>query len=286
MADSLILEAPAKVNLHLEILKRRPDGFHEILSILQAISLFDRIRIRSLKQTGIVRILCNPPLAGERNLVGAAVELFRNSFECRGGVEVLVDKQIPVGGGLGGGSSDAASVLLGLNRLYGEVFGSGDLRALAARLGSDVPFFLGGAAALAFGCGELLRQLAPRQDFELLLIYPGFPVLTGEAYRWYDERQVVGTGQRRSRAELEAEYLHAPVSTWRFSNSFQPVVENRHPVLAEIARKLESTGAHSARISGSGSSIFGIYSDLKAARKAQGSLAGSYPLVRTVTPLH
>jgi 4-diphosphocytidyl-2-C-methyl-D-erythritol kinase len=277
----LILKAPAKVNLHLEIKGRRPDGYHEILSIVHSVQLYDRVYLRSLKDKKILRILCDPPLPGQSNIAATAAQLFTSTCGIEAGIEVCIEKRIPVGAGLGGGSSDAAAVLVGLNKLLGTRLSKGELHEMAAGLGSDVPFFLEQGAALMSGRGEELESLEPREDLILVLVSPDFSISTGEAYRWFDMAEKIQRRKSISRVDLKARLRQTPPASWDFFNSFQPVVEDRYPQIKTIAGELKDCGADFAALSGSGSTIFGVFTDGKVAqsacRRMQHRVSGPYP---------
>jgi 4-diphosphocytidyl-2-C-methyl-D-erythritol kinase len=266
--SALILKAPAKVNLHLEIRARRSDGYHEILSIMQSVPLFDTVHIRSLKEKEALRVLCDPPVPGERNIAAAAVDSYRRSCGISSGVEVRIEKRIPVGAGLGGGSSDAAAVLAGLNRMFSEPLDRRRLQELASGLGSDVPFFLGGAAAMVSGRGEAVEPLKPRGDYALLLAYPGISISTSEAYRWFDLEEPPAGTVSIAPQDLKYRFERQPPESWRFFNSFQRAVESRHPGIARIVSKASESGASLASLSGSGAAVFGVFSNVGEARSA------------------
>lgn len=286
MGYRLTLNAPAKVNLHLEILGRRPDGYHEILSIFQAVSLYDGVRLRSLTSREDLRLKCSVPIPQQANTVTRAVELFRRATGINQGIGIELDKRIPLGAGLGGGSSDAAAVLAGINSLFGAPLGAEALLRLAAQLGSDVPFFLGRGAALVSGRGERVKSLVSRQDFLLLLVYPGFAVLTREAYGWFDAEAGAVSGVRMPAEELQARYLSKPVADWGFLNSFRPVVEKRFPIIGELIRGLAGFGACFTGLSGSGSAVFGAFTESAAARKALRYYRRICPMAVLSKPLH
>jgi 4-diphosphocytidyl-2-C-methyl-D-erythritol kinase len=281
----LILKAPAKVNLHLDIKGKRSDGYHEILSVVQCIPLYDHIHIRSLKKKHSLHVVCDPPLPGGPNIVALAVERFRNTCDIDHGIEVRIEKKIPVGAGLAGGSSDAATVLTGLNELFGSVLEPKGLHDLAFQIGSDVPLFLGSSAALMSGRGEILKDLGARQDFNLVLVYPGFPIPTRDAYQWFDQDTKSCQTGSFPLADLRFRYEQERVDSWDFFNSFQYVVERRYPVIKRITEILRSSGAHIAAITGSGSSVFGIFTDGKAARSARDTLGRAYSCVWMLVPL-
>jgi len=281
----LILKAPAKVNLHLEIRGRRPDGYHEILSIFQSVNLFDIVQVRSLKEYDELRIVSTPPLDCEDNTITKAVTVFRRHSGERSGVRIELKKNIPTGAGLGGGSSDAAAVLIGLNRLLGTVYSHQELIELALEVGADVPFFIGNEAALVSGRGEKTVGLCPRHDFCIVLVYPGFPILSRDAYAWYDE-EIEGEFRTSIASDLQSAYLSSPVSAWAFYNSFEPVVQRHYPLIGELKEELEEAGAALVGLSGSGSTVFGIFEKHSAARRARDLLYGRHPFVRIVKPLH
>lgn len=281
----MILKAPAKVNLHLEIKGNRSDGYHEILSLVQCIPLYDIIQIRSLKKKGALRLLCDPPLPDRPNIAALAVELFKNACKIEDAIEVIIEKNIPVGAGLAGGSSDAAAVLTGLNRLFGSVLTPEQLRDLSSRIGSDVPLFFGASAVLMSGRGEKTTDLIAREDFSLVLVYPGFSIPTRDAYRWFDEdTESHQTGSFHPEL-LGLRYEKKPIDSWDFFNSFQYVVERRFPVIKRIVEMLKSSGAHIAALTGSGSSVFGVFTDGIAARTARDTLGRAYPHVWMLVPL-
>jgi 4-diphosphocytidyl-2-C-methyl-D-erythritol kinase len=280
----VILNAPAKVNLHLEIRGLQPDGYHEILSIVQFVPLYDRVHLRSLKEKNAVRFCCVPPVPGGKNIAIAALERFKASCRLEAGVEVRIQKRIPAGAGLGGGSSDAAAVLGGLNELFAYPLNPGQLHELAAGLGSDVSFFLHGPAALMSGRGDKIQDLAPRRDFVLVLVYPGFPISTSEAYRWFDEDEA---RDRRTSApeDLKVQFEERAPDSWSFFNSFQSTIESRYPLIGEIMRELVKSGAHLATLSGSGSSVFGVFTDIQAARSGYRRMRRRYPGAWLFVPL-
>jgi 4-diphosphocytidyl-2-C-methyl-D-erythritol kinase len=282
--DGVILNAPAKVNLHLEIRGLRPDGYHEILSVVLSVPLFDRVHIRSLKEKNDLRVFCDPPVSGGQNIAASAARIFKVRSGLDAGVEVRIEKRIPVGAGLGGGSSDAAAVLAGLNEAFARPLDLGQLHELAAGLGSDVSFFLQGPAALMSGRGETIEKLAPRGDFVLVLVYPGFPISTAEAYRWFDEDKQ--PDRRISTSEdLKFQFEEKAPGSWTFFNSFQSTIESRYPLIGEITRELRESGADLATLSGSGSSVIGVYTDIQAAGTGYRCMRRRYPGAWLLVPL-
>ena len=280
----MILNAPAKVNLHLEVRDRRPGGYHEILSIVQSIPLHDRVHMRSLKEKNALRFSCDPSVCGGQNIGITAVQMFKARCGLEAGVEVRIDKRIPVGAGLGGGSSDAAAVLKGLNKMFANPLNPEQLHDLAAGLGSDIPFFLHGPAALMSGGGETIQDLLPRDDFVLVLVYPGFSISTSAAYSWLDEDR--NRDRRTSTSEdLKVQFERTAPVSWSFFNSFQTTIEIRYPLIRQVIRELVDSGAELANLSGSGSSVVGVFTDTKAARSGYQRLHHRFPGVWLLTPL-
>jgi 4-diphosphocytidyl-2-C-methyl-D-erythritol kinase len=273
MGREVRVTAPAKVNLHLEILAKRPDGYHDLLSLFQAVSLADTICLSARGPDGAIRIKGAFDIPVGQNLIAKAVELFRSATGLTAGVEASVEKRIPAGGGLGGGSSDAAAALSGLQVLFDRRLPIEGLRAMAAALGSDVPFFLGTAAAVVEGRGEKVHAVPPRRDFAIVALIPPVAVDTGLAFQWLGAAHDPRPGGGMSREELIRMYAESPVSRWRFSNSFDEPVFARHPSIAALRDRLLQGGAVAARLTGSGSTVIGIFQDRDGARAAVRSLA-------------
>jgi 4-diphosphocytidyl-2-C-methyl-D-erythritol kinase len=249
--------APAKLNLHLEVGGRRPDGFHGIRSLFQAISLGDRMEAERVAG-GDVDIEGNFGFPPVENIIHRACLLFFDFVGERFGLRVKVDKAIPMGAGLGGGSSDAASILLCLDALFGKPSEKGDLAGIAASLGSDVPFFLGGPCAWIEGRGEIAEELDARADLACLLAYPGFPVSTARAYADLDASRPHPGERAFSLGKDEAGRAYAgDPRLWPFFNSFEEAVFREHPGLLALKEAMLEEGALAAGMSGSGSAIYG-----------------------------
>jgi 4-diphosphocytidyl-2-C-methyl-D-erythritol kinase len=283
------IPAFAKINLRLDIRGKRADGYHELRTIFQTISLHDELRMRSSRRPGIsLTVRGNELLAREparKNLVYKAVEALRRELKIRGGVEIELRKKIPAGGGLGGGSSDAAAALLGYLRLTGKKFPLARLIEIAASLGADVPFFVFGGRALGINRGDEIYPLddAPRQS--LVVVAPRhIRVSTPDAFRWVHARTLTAS---RSHSQLTASRLaaqltksRAPSKLWEFcalcwsaqgsglSNDFERPVFRRFPRLARIKRDLLRRGATEASLAGSGSAVFGVFPSPALARRA------------------
>ncbi len=290
MAESVRARAAAKVNLHLRVYGRRNDGYHAILSLFQAVSLADSIVIRSLKESDTIEITGDFDCPPEATTVYKAAMAYREASGIGTGLSIVVDKRIPAGAGLGGGSSDAAAVLGGLEALLSGGLGREKLSELGAAIGSDVPFFLGANAALVSGRGELVRPIAARSDFSLLLVYPGFAVGTAGAYSLLDRSRPDDSAEPDPSPERLLEAYRGDIGAWPFHNSFEPFIGASKPRILEAKALLLESGAAFAAMSGSGSSVFGAFEDGEVAAEAERRLSragfsafAACPLARTAS---
>ena len=258
--------AYAKVNLGLRVGPRRDDGYHEVATALMAISLSDRIALVP-RARGFTLLVDGPEArgvpTGATNLVLRAARLLATELGETRGAAIQVTKRIPHGAGLGGGSSDAAATLRGLLRLWERRFSLARLRALAARLGSDVPFFLGGGFALATGRGEILRPLAgPRAGRALtfVVVVPRAAVSTRWAYASYEipKSRLTAFGHAATLVQLRAEAFARDNVKPRLANDLEGVVRSRVRAVPKALRDLRRAGARYVRMSGSGSAVFGL----------------------------
>jgi 4-diphosphocytidyl-2-C-methyl-D-erythritol kinase len=263
--------ACAKVNLRLEILGKREDGFHELRTIFQTISLHDEIRLRLSRKPGIsLSVQGNQSLAGEprqKNLVYRAVEAVRRETKRTPGVEIELWKTIPAGRGLGGGSSDAAAAMLGYLRLTRQQLPLAKLVELAAGLGADVPFFLFGGRALGVNKGDEIYPLPDIAQQALLVISPrNIHVPTPDAYRWLNAPRLTNSAANPKLWGFCALCWSAPGGG--LSNDFEGAVFRRHSRLGRIKRELLRRGATEALLAGSGSAVFGVFPSPAKARRA------------------
>ena len=284
MRHGVTIAAPAKVNLHLEVGNRRPDGFHQITSLFQAVSLADDLTIRATGSPRQARVCGNFGFPMEENIISEAIRLFRAETGVWDGVEVEVEKRIPVAAGLGGGSSDAAAALRGLVALFDAHLTEERIRAIALQLGSDVPFFLQASAALVEGRGDRITPVAARTDFALAAVMPGVPVATADAYRALDARGT-SSAARLSGPEVLRIYEQDPVASWRFFNSFDVLAEDLSPWIVKAREALLSEGARAARFTGSGSTVIGLFDDRRSAEACVGRLDGGGFSAVTMLPL-
>lgn len=271
----------AKLNLTLTVLHKRPDHFHELRTIFQTISLHDRLEIQyTPARRRRVELDCSLPIAD--NLVVRAAHAVLDEIRVNAEVRFRLEKRIPMGGGLGGGSSDAAAVLLALPALARRAVDESRLYEIAAALGSDVPFFLLGGTALGMGRGEELYPLDLAGSHAALLLFPPVSVSTPEAFRGLARPAAAQLTSpeivnKMKRFQSIARLMVCPDAggDWKAfcENDFEAAVFRQYPLLESLRRKLLRTGAQPARMTGSGSAIFGVYPTRKAARDASGSIA-------------
>lgn len=253
------VEAPAKINLFLQVLNRRPDGYHNINSLFQAVSLRDTLTVALADAPGVrLDVIGEDGLpAGEDNLVVRAARLMAREFGLNQGLHIVLEKRIPVAAGLGGGSSDAAATIEAINHLFGLRLAPPDRMHLGLLLGSDVPFFFTRGQALVRGRGELMEETEFPTDYGLLLVNPGFPLSTATAYAAL-KRNLTDSGVPFNLPCCRAvdEYVH---HLGQADNDFESIHRRSHPELDEIAGELLKRGAVLARMSGSGPTVFGLF---------------------------
>jgi len=270
------VRAHAKINLDLRVLGARPDGFHELRTVFQAISVHDTLTC--LPREGPFAIECTTagvPLDGS-NLIWRAAEALWRALRRRGPVRDIVvrlEKRIPVQAGLGGGSADAAAALVGLAAAWRAPLRPAQMIDVAAALGADVPFFLAGGTALGLGRGDEIYPLADMPRHWIVLLVPGFGVSTSEAYGWWDaEREL-------ARGPIVREPQHVP-GPWpsrsaQMINDLEAPIARHHPEIDQMKAALRRAGALAAAMSGSGSAVFGLFQKRRDAAAAVRTLSGS-----------
>ncbi len=290
---AITVRACAKINLALRVKEKRDDGFHEVQTILQTIDLCDRLECRPTR--GPFRILCDAPgvPADERNLIWQAAERLWRAAGRRGsprGIVVELEKRIPPQAGLGGGSSDAAAALVGLRRAWNLPIGDEELARIGAALGADVPFFFIGGTAIGLARGDEIYPLLDLPRWWAVVVCPPFGVATADAYRWLDEARG-GAGPATVRGGRASASGSTGARLWPgtlvpLGNDFEPVVAARHPEIRTAVTSLERCGARLAAMSGSGSSVFGIFDSRAAAASAARALRapGTMTLVARLVP--
>ena len=266
--DTISLKALAKVNLGLDVVRRREDGYHEVKMIMQTIHLYDRLDIRKMKEPGI-QIQSNLSFlpVNENNLIYKAGKLLMDEFGITEGVSVKLDKRIPVAAGMAGGSTDAAAMLWGMNRLFSLKLSLEELMKRGVTIGADVPYCLMRGTALAEGIGEKLSPLPPMMKVPILIAKPQISVSTKFVY---------------SNLKLDKDTVHPDIDQCiedirrgsltnlcaHMGNVLESVTIPAYPVIREIKEHMMENGAVGAMMSGSGPTVFGLFSDEKTAKKA------------------
>ena len=294
-----IIDAPCKINLHLRIGEKRADGFHSLESLFVTLALGDTLRFECTpeKESCVLDVQWQHPGKGisreimpaeviprEKNLVFRALSLFRERTGFNEPLNIRLDKRIPAGSGLGGGSSDAASTLLALNLLSGAALSMEKLREIALLLGSDVPFFLTGGAAFVSGRGERVESIGSPQGLWVVLVKPPFPSDTASAFRLLDQAREQGTGKEDKIIPKETliRALEEDPGIWPFYNDFLSTFLGLNQAQGglnalsyrAILEKLQNLGASFVGLSGSGSCCFGIFTARERAERAEKELSG------------
>jgi 4-diphosphocytidyl-2-C-methyl-D-erythritol kinase len=272
--DTLAIQAPAKINLFLRVVGKRPDGYHDLHSLMCPVGVFDTLTL-SLNQSSIT-VTCTHPQVPEdaTNLAAlAAKAFFEAAFGDHSssplGVHIDIQKQIPVGAGLGGGSSDAAAVLKALNNHFGAPLTNAALKALGARIGADIPFFLCGGPAVARGIGDQLEDFPSLSPWTVLLVYPNAAVSTAWVYKNLNLR-LTKDEKKLSNFHFDGRFFNVDK---HLVNDLEPVTTRVLPVIKEVKRLLLSHGAAGALMSGSGSTVFGLFADSEKAFSALQTLS-------------
>ena len=262
---SLKILSPAKINLFLHITAKRPDGYHDLITLMCCVGLFDTITLT----LGVpeISVDCDHPQvpADESNLACRAAHLFFSRLERDEGLKITINKQIPVAAGLGGGSSNAAAVLAALNRYYGRPLSRNELMALGRSIGADVPFFIGRKPALATGIGDRLEFYDGLRPHKVLIVNPGFGVSTETVYKNFN----LGLTKCKKKLNLFS-FKNKDFDIARhLCNDLETVVEDRYPEVIEAKEALLKNGAAGGLMSGSGPTVFGLFSDSDRAWKAK-----------------
>jgi 4-diphosphocytidyl-2-C-methyl-D-erythritol kinase len=269
-APRLRVQTPAKLNLTLQVLGRRPDGYHEILSIMTPVGLFDDLEVQTLSGAEI-RLRCEgiPSPQGPENLVFRAAQNFQMKTGTSTGLGIRLFKRIPVAAGLGGGSSDAAATLLALNQMHTPSLPHDELARMAVSLGADVPFFLDPRPSVARGIGEILDPIENFPKFWYVIVVPPLPVSTSWAYSQLGAKELTPVGE--ARIILNLGQLCADVR-YVLENDLEIVTASQFPVIHTIKKALEDAGAEGTLMSGSGPSVFGVFRSRDPALRAKSLL--------------
>ena len=266
--DTIRLKARAKINLGLDVVRRREDGYHEVKMVMQMLRLYDQIDIEKTQESGIlVRSNLSFLPTDERNIAYKAAKVMIDQFGLEQGVIIRIEKHIPVAAGMAGGSTDCAAVLYGMNKLFGLRLNQKKLRELGVKLGADVPYCLMRQTALSEGIGEILTPISPLQDCPILIAKPSVSVSTRHVYEHLklDEQTMHPDIDGIVTALADGELYGV---TDRMANVLEPVTVPEHPVIDEIKKQMMASGAVNALMSGSGPTVFGIFDDEEKAKKA------------------
>lgn len=275
MLSDIRVLAPAKVNIGLNVLPARSDGFHDIESIFQTVKLADVLDVSFINENGNCILDGGDLILPTENTFSKTYDAFCDLTGCRKGVFVKFQKVIPMGGGLGGGSSDAASFLKALAYLNKVELTNELSDAVASQVGSDVFFFLhcgedenGTGCAVVTGRGDIVKAIKPRSDLYFVLIFPNVHSSTKEAYGLLDDSYE--SGKKTSCPKLaDLEYIYrGSVSEWSFINSFTSVLVQKYPVIGKALQDIKNTGALWSDMSGSGATVFGVYSSKEECERA------------------
>ncbi len=267
--DSIWINAPAKINIGLDVLRRREDGYHEVKMIMQSIRLYDRLTLEKKEQSGI-HLSTNLSFlpVNEDNLVYRSARMLMDEFHLEGGLNIKLDKRIPVAAGMAGGSTDAASCMLAINELYGLGLGKRHLMKRAVKLGADIPYCILKGTALSEGIGEKLSTIPAMPDCYILIAKPNIHVSTKSVYTnlVLDEQTIhpdidrmIAAMKKRDLTEL-CQYI---------GNVLESVTIPAHPQIAAIKECMMQHGALGSLMSGSGPTVFGIFDDLEKAKYAK-----------------
>ena len=274
--NDISLKALAKINLGLDVVRRREDGYHEVRMIMQTIHLYDRLDIKRTKESGI-QIQTNLSFlpVNENNLIYKAAKLLMDEFSITDGVSVKLDKRIPVAAGMAGGSTDAAAMLFGMNRLFSLGLTKRQLMERGVQIGADVPYCIMRGTALAEGIGEELSPLAPMVKCPVLIAKPSISVSTKFVYQNLKlDDTTIHPDIDLLIEDIKAKNLHDIAA--HMGNVLETVTIPNYPVIDEIKKHMLSNGAVGAMMSGSGPTVFGLFDDEATAKKAYKAMRSSH----------
>lgn len=266
--ERIIRNAYAKINLGLDVLRRREDGYHEVKMIMQTVDLYDTLTFTRKEEPGVILKIDREGLdAGRDNLICRAAEKLFAEAGISPGVEILLEKRIPIAAGMAGGSTDAAATLIGLNDLFELGYSMEQLQAIGVKLGADIPYCLTGGTALSEGIGEILTKLPAPPSCVLVIAKPDIDVSTGFVY---GNLHVDTLSFHPDIDGMEAAIRNGSLEgiTKRMGNVLETVTIREYPVIDEIKELMKEAGAENALMSGSGPTVFGIFTEEECARKA------------------
>lgn len=275
---AVTLNAYAKLNLTLDILKRLASGYHEIKTVYHQIQLHDTVTLRTLNEKSII-VKMNKKIPVKSNLAYKAAMLLKKRYNVQKGAEIAIEKNIPLAAGLSGGSTDAAAVLAGLNKVWNLKLGNHELMGLAKELGMDVPFSLTGNTAIGSGRGEEVEKMRTNLKIPFLLINPGFEISTKEAYEALDQNELGKNHHAQKMIDAFRKGSMEEVAQC-IGNDFEPWAMEKYPEIGKIKQELLKAGALNAGMTGSGPTVFGIFETEEKAQHAHKLLKDKYPFVQ------
>ena len=270
------VKANAKINLTLDILSKRSDGYHEVEMVMQSVGLFDTIRMERQQTSISLQMDVQGLLTDETNLAWKAARLFFDVYKIQEGVSIEIEKRIPIAAGLAGGSADAAGVLIGMNRLFGMELTAKELCALGEQIGSDVPFCIEGGTMLATGRGEILRRLSNLQPLFVVLAKPPVSVSTAWAYKNYDDMGALYHPDTKAMIAALSEGRVDDVAN-SLANVLEEVTLKAHTIIEAYKRVLKESGSMASLMSGSGPTVFALAKTKAEADHAAAALSKDYP---------
>lgn len=283
---TLCEKAYAKLNLTLDVLGKRSDGYHDLKSVMQTVSLYDQIEL-DLETGAPWKIICGREdiPCDERNLAWKAAKIFCDAVQKDpGGITIRIEKHIPSGAGMGGGSADAAAVLRALNRFYGDPVSMEELAELGAKIGSDVPFCVVGGTVMCEGRGEIMRRLKDCPRCVIVGCKPEFSVSTPVLFKKIDSVEIM---KHPDNDAMERSIVSGDVQNIarEIYNVFDPVVSEDHPEISHIKSVCMGHGAYASQMTGSGSVVFAVMPDIESAKKAEEELKQTYSQVFIAEPV-
>lgn len=276
----MLINSFAKINLYLDIGKKLKSGYHNIQSVMQLVALHDNVSFESLDEDKIVVESNNKDLESKGNLAYKSALLLKNKFNVKKGIKIIIEKQIPLASGLGGGSSNAANTLITLNRLWKLDLSQKKLINLALEIGSDVPFFIVGESSLVSGIGNKIKPLRKSISANIVLVNPGINVSTAWAYKQFDNsKEKLKT--KSSIKELIKAINKKDLKTIseNLHNDFSPIIEKKFKIVKEIKTNFKKFDALNSLVSGSGPTVMGLFDNIYSAREAYFKLKDMYPFV-------
>lgn len=266
--ERITINAMAKVNLGLDVLRRREDGYHEVNMVMQTVKLYDTLVLEAKEEEGItVRVDVGDIPTDENNLIARAARILYQHYPITKGVEITLTKRIPIAAGMAGGSTDAAATLVGMNHLFELGLSEERLKELGVRIGADVPYCIQGGTVLSQGIGEKLTALPKAPDCFLVIAKPDLFISTKEVYEKLDAAALTWHPNIDAMVESIKQQDLTEIAA-NMGNVLETVTEREYPIISQLKQLLKEEGALNALMSGSGPTVFGIFSDEQKARKA------------------